>query len=135
VHTHGSGYPLLSNVVTRNYKGKKAKTRITWLPVRLSTEVSTPARLDLFSFFLSLWMYLWPISQTTWLKITPYCNHCNHYNKQGSSTSSSWVWVAQFTITRPHTLEPFKDLGLDFKRANASELHVLLTLFISNMSF
>jgi hypothetical protein len=20
-----------------------------------------------------------PISQTTWLKVTPHCNHCNHY--------------------------------------------------------
>jgi hypothetical protein len=37
------------------------------------------------SFFLSLWIYLWlaetsqqPISQTTWLKVTPHCNHCNH---------------------------------------------------------
>ena len=36
-------------------------------------------------FFLSLWNYLWlaetsqqPISQTTWLKVTPHCNHCNH---------------------------------------------------------
>jgi hypothetical protein len=35
--------------------------------------------------FLSLWIYLWlaetsqqPISQTTWLKVTPHCNHCNH---------------------------------------------------------
>ena len=33
-------------------------------------------------FFLSLWIYLWlaetsqqPISQTTWLKVTPHCNH------------------------------------------------------------
>jgi hypothetical protein len=32
-----------------------------------------------------LWIYLWlaetsqqPISQTTWLKVTPHCNHCNH---------------------------------------------------------
>jgi len=38
--------------------------------------------LDFFSFFLSLWIYLWlaetsqqPISQTTWLKVTPHCNH------------------------------------------------------------
>jgi hypothetical protein len=35
----------------------------------------------LFFFFLSLWIYLWlaetsqqPISQTTWLKVTPHCN-------------------------------------------------------------
>ena len=39
-----------------------------------------------FFFFLSLWIYLWmaetsqqPISQTTWLKVTPHCNHCNHF--------------------------------------------------------
>ena len=37
---------------------------------------------DFFFFFLSLWIYLWlaetsqqPISQTTWLKVTPHCNH------------------------------------------------------------
>jgi len=42
--------------------------------------------LDVFSFLLSLRIYLWlaetsqqPISQTTWLKVTPHCNHCNHY--------------------------------------------------------
>jgi len=41
--------------------------------------------IDFFFFFLSLWIYLWlaetsqqPISQTTWLKVTPNCNHCNH---------------------------------------------------------
>jgi hypothetical protein len=35
--------------------------------------------------FLTLWIYLWlaetsqqPISQTTWLKVTPHSNHCNH---------------------------------------------------------
>ena len=40
----------------------------------------------LFFFFLNLWIYLWltetsqqPISQTTWLKVTPHCNHCYHY--------------------------------------------------------
>jgi len=42
--------------------------------------------IDFFFFFLSLWIYLWlaetsqqPISQTTWLKVTPNCNHCNHF--------------------------------------------------------
>jgi hypothetical protein len=37
---------------------------------------------NFFSFFLSLWIYLWlaetsqqPISQTTWLQVTPPCNH------------------------------------------------------------
>jgi hypothetical protein len=41
------------------------------------------SRTDFFSYFLSLWIYLWlaetsqqPINQTTWLKVTPYCNHC-----------------------------------------------------------
>ena len=40
--------------------------------------------IDFFFFFLSLWIYLWlaetsqqPISQTSWLKVTPHCNH-NH---------------------------------------------------------
>jgi len=39
-------------------------------------------------FFLSLWIYLWlaetsqqPISQTTWLKVIPHCNHCNPFNQ------------------------------------------------------
>ena len=38
--------------------------------------------IDFFFFFLSLWIYLWlaktsqqPIIQTTWLKVTPHCNH------------------------------------------------------------
>jgi hypothetical protein len=42
--------------------------------------------------FLSLWIYLWlaetsqqPISQTTWLKVTPHGNHCNHLH-----TASTW---------------------------------------------
>jgi len=39
---------------------------------------------------IDLWIYLWlaetsqqPISQTTWLKVTPNCNHCNHCNHYG----------------------------------------------------
>jgi hypothetical protein len=42
--------------------------------------------IDFFFFFLSLWIYLWlaetsqqPIRQTTWLKVTPHCNHGNYY--------------------------------------------------------
>jgi hypothetical protein len=42
--------------------------------------------IDFFFFFPSLWIYLWlaetsqqPISQTTWLKVTLHCNHCNHF--------------------------------------------------------
>ena len=49
--------------------------------------------IDSFFFFLSLWIYLWlaetsqqPISQTTWLKVTPHCNHCNHCNPWFSYT-------------------------------------------------
>jgi len=52
--------------------------------------------IDFFFFFLSLWIYLWlaetsqqPISQTTWLKVTPHCNHCNHYIRPGRTSSSS----------------------------------------------
>jgi len=48
--------------------------------------------IDFFFFFLSLWIYLWlaetsqqPISQTTWLKVTP---HCNHFLTHLRSTSS-----------------------------------------------
>jgi len=44
--------------------------------------------IDFFFFFLSLWIYLWlaetsqqPTSQTTWLKVTPHCNHCNHWKQ------------------------------------------------------
>ena len=53
-------------------------------------------RLDFFFFFLSLWIYLWLaetiqqlISQTTWLKVTPHCNHCNHNIRPGRTSSSS----------------------------------------------
>ena len=42
-------------------------------------------KIAFFFFFLSLWIYLWlaetsqqPISQTTWLRVNPHCNHCNH---------------------------------------------------------
>ena len=44
--------------------------------------------IDFSFFFLSLWIYLWlaetsqqPISQTTWLKVTPHCNPCNPFSK------------------------------------------------------
>jgi hypothetical protein len=29
-----------------------------------------------------------PISQTTWLKVTPHCNHCNHCTRHGKATST-----------------------------------------------
>jgi hypothetical protein len=38
--------------------------------------------------------YLWlaetsqqPISQTTWLKVTPHCNHCNHLENKKNADS------------------------------------------------
>ena len=49
--------------------------------------------IDFFSFFLSLWNYLWlaetnqqPISQTTWLKVTPHCDPylCIHWVLQNT---------------------------------------------------
>ena len=58
-----------------------ATARAIALEIKWESEV----RIDFFFFFLSLWIYLWlaetsqqPISQTTWLKVTPNCNHCNH---------------------------------------------------------
>jgi hypothetical protein len=60
--------------------------------------------IDFFFFFLSLWIYLWlaetsqqPTSQTTWLKVTPHCNHCNqsgHYN----SLTLILVWNVVITF-------------------------------------
>jgi len=60
---------------------------------------------NFFFFFLSLWIYLWlaetsqqPISQTTWLKLTPHCNQCNHC-----------CWVCQVCIggsTLPESVGP-----------------------------
>jgi len=45
--------------------------------------------IDFFFFFLGLWIYLWlaetsqqPISQTTWLKVTPHCNHFSQQNNR-----------------------------------------------------
>jgi len=50
-------------------------------------------------FFLSLWIYLWlaetsqqPISQTTWLKVTPHCNHCNHWGISAGSDCVHTIW-------------------------------------------
>jgi len=50
--------------------------------------------IDFFVFFLSLWIYWWlaetnqqPISQTTWLKVTPHCNHCSHWKWRTSRTT------------------------------------------------
>jgi len=52
--------------------------------------------IDFFFFSLSLWIYLWlaetsqqPISQTTWLKVTPHCNHCNHFLQLPTSACTS----------------------------------------------
>jgi hypothetical protein len=77
----------------------------------------------LFLFLLSLWIYLWlaetsqqPISQTTWLKVTPHCNHCNHLNSpvyvrlmmmsrmksMFSSTAHTLRWSLSAGSTRLH---------------------------------
>ena len=56
--------------------------------------------IDLIFFFLSLWTFLWlaetsqqPISQTTWLKVTPHCNYYNHYMYQDSSLTEEDVLI------------------------------------------
>ena len=75
--------------------------------------------IDFFFFYLSLWIYLWladtsqqPISQTTWLKVTPHCNHYGQYRQISSRSQftasfkclldssiaerfsgTAWVWV------------------------------------------
>jgi len=68
--------------------------------------------LDFFFFFLSLWIYLWlaetsqqPISQTTWLKVTPHCNHCNHCllfssfcGDGGNQQYSIWTAWGKFVV-------------------------------------
>jgi len=52
------------------------------------------------SIFLNLWIYLWmaetsqqPISQTTWLKVTPHCNHC-HFMPLYARASSKFAMPA-----------------------------------------
>ena len=48
--------------------------------------------LHLFTLLLNLWICgrprpvssQQPISQTTWLKVTPHCNHCNHLHRWGA---------------------------------------------------
>jgi len=54
--------------------------------------------IDFFFFFLSLWIYLWlaetsqqPISQTTWLKVTPHCNYCNYLVWITKASSLAWL--------------------------------------------
>eukprot|EP00983_Pelagomonas_calceolata_P124231 1161083-Pelagomonas_calceolata.AAC.1 len=43
---------------------------------------------------LSLWLYFWlaetshkPINQTTWLKVNPDCNYCNHGGRNPARAS------------------------------------------------
>ena len=52
-------------------------------------------------FFLSLWIYLWlaetsqqSISQTTWLKVTPHCNHCKYYKQE---RNNNYILIAKGT--------------------------------------
>ena len=64
----------------------------------------------LFFFFLRLWIYLWlaetsqePISQTTWLKVTPHCNHCMWPMSWGRWTCSE-RGACSFNLPRPSSL-------------------------------
>ena len=64
-----------------------AEVVIWWfvLPFHLAT-LSGRASCNVYSVCNRTLPYLWlaktsqqPISQTTWLKVIPHCNHCNHY--------------------------------------------------------
>jgi len=53
-----------------------------------------------FFFFLSLWTYLWlaetsqqPISQTSWLKVAPHCNHCTQQPAPPAGAATSLVFT------------------------------------------
>ena len=80
--------------------------------------------IDFFFFFLSLWIYLWlaetsqqPISQTTWLKVTPNCNHCNHCNHcihqhtslavDVASGALGCVLAAKFTVDQASRIKQY----------------------------
>jgi hypothetical protein len=67
--------------------GQHAKQRqpLSQSPTSLLIVSALSRRLYFFPFVLNLWIRLWlaetrqqPISQTTWLKVTPHCNHCDH---------------------------------------------------------
>jgi len=73
--------------------GRSCKTTKKRSTTNLFTISFLSRTIDFFFFFLSLWIYLWlaetsqqPISQTTWLKVTPHCNHCDHCNHYGHRT-------------------------------------------------
>jgi len=84
----GNTFPLFFSVYTfywghfsspTLFAASSQQPTCSWLPFS--------AEQHFFLFFLSLWIHLWlaetsqqPISQTTWLKVTPHwCNHCNHW--------------------------------------------------------
>jgi hypothetical protein len=45
-----------------------------------------------------------PISQTTWLKVTPHCNHCNHWTSLGSTAC---ICVGRCKTYQRHSLTTF----------------------------
>ena len=83
-------------------------------------------------FFLSLWIYLWlagtsqqPISQTTWLKVTPHCNHflgfdvlpCMPPPRQGLQ-AAWWIMLAHypFKIESCVTIDPLTGITSAFQQ-------------------
>ena len=75
--------------------------------------------IDIYFFFLSLWIYLWlaetsqqPISQTTWLKVTPHCNHCNHCRLPPITIYHKYDCLAAF----PLPASPYRQLITQTKR-------------------
>jgi hypothetical protein len=52
-----------------------------------------------------------PISQTTWLKVIPHCNHCNHYARGGHSAAGLMLEVD--TVLFPYSSAIFTLLGSD----------------------
>jgi hypothetical protein len=61
---------------------------------------------------VSLWIYLWlaetsqqPISQTTWLKVTPHCNHCNHCELRKHFSFRFTPFLEDFSAAQPFLLQ------------------------------
>ena len=72
----------------------------------------------LLPFLSALMDYLWlaetsqqPISQTTWLKVTPHCNHCNHCNhcmlQQYVSTANTFPFCSHLFLRIFQQPNPF----------------------------
>ena len=82
-----------------------------------------------FFFFLSLWIYLWlaetsqqPISQTTWLKVTPHCNHCNHCC---FDTRFAYSWTMSAALLKLHK-RPASSLAIIRPLASTLQIYSIL---------